>query len=328
MPNFVPIKHRVAFLVFADVLMLDIVGPLQVLREIGAWSGGRFQYDVTLISVDGGSVQTDLGQSLDTRSIMELGDDQVDTLLIAGGPGVTRACGDAKLLAGIKAISNRCLRIAAICTGTFLLAKTGLLSGKKAVTHWRFCDRLREAYPDVRVDPDAIYIRDGRIWTSGGVTSGIDMALAIAEEDFGAAVVLDAARELVVFPNRSGGQSQFVSPDDLDTLGRSEEFDELHHWMISNIGRGLSVSDLAKFVNMSQRTFARRYPQVTGQSPGRALEKARLAAAIRLLVDSNLPLKRVAVLSGHGDYERMRRTFVRSFGISPNHYRERFGRQG
>ena len=326
MPNSAPSVHTVAFVLFDDVVMLDVVGPMQVLGDVRRRTGGRYAYEVLPVSVSGGAVRSDLGQSLDTQPLAALADTQVDTVIVAGGADVMAACKDARLVAGLQALAARSVRAASICTGAFLLARAGLLRGKRVVTHWRFCNRLQGLHPDVHIDPDRIYVQDGRIWTSGGVTAGIDMTLAMVEEDFSKDTALAVARELVVFPNRSGGQAQFTAPDDL--AHGSEMFDDLHRWMADHIAQGLRVADLARRAHMSPRSFARKYPQVTGQSPGRALENARLSAAVRALVETGLPLKRVAARAGYGDYERMRRAFMRRFGISPRQYRDRFGRSG
>ncbi|MGQ7840931.1 GlxA family transcriptional regulator, partial [Burkholderia pseudomallei] len=213
-------------------------------------------------------------------------------------------------------------RIASVCSGAFVLAAAGLLGGRRVVTHWSRCDELAQRYPDVRVEPDPIFIRDGNVWTSAGVTAGIDLALALVEDDLGRALALDVARYLVVFLKRPGGQAQFSAALSLQHEGGC--FDELHAWAAANLGADLSVAALAARAGMSERSFMRRYREATGRTPARAIEQMRVEAARNLLADAPLPIKRIAARCGFGSEETMRRSFLRMLGVAPQAYRERF----
>ena len=211
---------------------------------------------------------------------------------------------------------------ASVCTGAFLLAAAGLLDERRAVTHWTRCAELATRFPSVHVEPDPIFIRDGDVWTSAGVTAGIDLSLALVEDDLGRALALDVARQLVVFLKRPGGQAQFSAALSLQKSG--ERFGELHAWIAENLAADLSVGVLAARVGMSERSFVRHYRAQTGTTPARSIEHMRLEAARRLLGDTALPVKRVAARCGFGTEETMRRGFLRSLGVSPQAYRERF----
>ena len=214
--------------------------------------------------------------------------------------------------------------MASVCTGAFLLAEAGLLDGRRAVTHWARCDEFAARYPNVRVESDPIFIREGVLWTSAGVTAGIDLALALVEEDLGRATALDVARELVVFLKRPGGQAQFSTM--LSMQRTDDRFGELHAWMAEHLAADLSVPALAERVRMSERSFVRHYRAETGRTPARAVEQIRVEAAQRLLGETAWPVKRIAARCGFGSEETLRRCFVRVLGVSPQGYRERFVR--
>jgi transcriptional regulator GlxA family with amidase domain len=216
-------------------------------------------------------------------------------------------------------------RIASVCLGAFALAWAGALDGKRAATHWRYCPRLQDSFPNVKVEPDAIFVRDGRVWSSAGVSAGIDLALAMIEEDFGHTIALDIARRLVVFLKRPGGQSQFstvLAAQASDVEGR---FSALHAWIIENIASDLRVETLAAKAGMSPRTFARTYVSRTGMTPAHGVEALRVETA-RLLLESRQidNVVEVAKRAGFGDDERMRRAFLKHLGVSPSEYRRRF----
>lgn len=226
----------------------------------------------------------------------------------------------------LRHASTQARRTASVCSGTFLLAQAGLLQGRRAATHWAMCDMLKRGFPSIEVDMDAIFVQQGNVWTSAGVSAGIDLALALVEADCGRHVALQVARELVVFLKRPGGQAQFsqlLQAQTDDTAG----FDALHLWIADNLSDSeLTVERLAEQSRMSPRNFARVYKQKTGRTPAKAIELFRVEAARRLLEDSQRNIDQVAHLCGFGDEERMRYTFHRHLSISPRDYRARFSR--
>jgi transcriptional regulator GlxA family with amidase domain len=225
----------------------------------------------------------------------------------------------------ISQVLPKARRVASVCLGAFVLAWTGVLDGKRAVTHWRYCPRLADGFSRISVEPNAIFVKDGRVWTSAGVSAGIDLALAMIEEDFGHITALDVARRLVVFLKRPGGQSQFstvLAAQASDVEGR---FSALHAWIIENIAGDLKVEALARKAGMTPRTFARAYVSRTGMTPASGVEALRVETA-RLLLESKeiRGVVEVAQRAGFGDDERMRRAFMRHLGVSPSEYRSRF----
>jgi len=316
--------RRVDLLAFPDVQLLDVAGPLQVFataNELAGRLGPAKPYLPRVIAAQAGSVTTSSGLGLLVYPLPS-GSEPSDTFLIAGGWGVHRAALDAELVAWVRTHAAQSRRIASVCTGAFLLAATGLLNKRRAVTHWTRCAELAQKYPQVQVEPDPIFIRDGAIWTSAGVTAGIDLALALVEDDLGRALALDVARHLVVFLKRPGGQAQFSATLSLQKEG--DRFGDLHGWIAENLAADLSISALAARAGMSERSFVRHYRAATGMTPARAIEKMRLEAARRLLGDTLLPIKRVAARCGFACEETMRRSFQRSIGVTPQAYRQRF----
>jgi len=319
--------RRVAMVMFPGVTLLDISGPAQVfaeLREIDLPGGS---YSLSYLSSAGGSVPTDVGMMIDTAPISTVRPHQVDTLVIPGGPGIWALRQDAFLMNWISQTVLRARRVASVCLGAFVLAWTWVLDGKRAATHWRYCPRLQDNFPDIRVEPDAIFVRDGRVWSSAGVSAGIDLALAMIEEDYGHTVALDVARRLFVFLKRPGGQSQFstvLAAQASDVEGR---FSALHAWILENIASDLKVEKLAEMAGMTPRTFARTYVSRTGMTPASGVEALRVETA-RLLLESRQVggVVEVAKRAGFGDDERMRRAFIRHLGVSPSEYRKRFAR--
>ena len=312
---------------FPGVTLLDLSGPAQVFAELQEIELPAAGYALTYLSSAGGLVPTDVGIMIDTAPIASVRPDQVDTLIVPGGPGIWELRQDACLMNWISRTLPRARRIASVCLGAFMLAWTGVLDGKRAATHWRYCPRLRDSFPNIRVEPDAIFVQDGRIWSSAGVSAGIDLALAMIEEDFGHTIALDIARRLVVFLKRPGGQSQFstvLAAQASDVEGR---FSALHAWIIENIASDLKVENLAKKAGMAPRTFARMYASRTGMTPANGVEALRVETA-RLLLESPQVggVVEVARRAGFGDDERMRRAFLRHLGVSPSEYRSRFSR--
>jgi transcriptional regulator GlxA family with amidase domain len=323
MESALPQRH-VVFVVFPDALLLDLSGPLAAF-ELSCETAGRdlAPYRLTVASAAGGLVRTSSGIEIMTRPIQEMTD--ADTLVVVGGPGVHEAAGQPLLVDWLAAHAGSIRRLCSVCTGTFVLAAAGLLGQRRVVTHWSSCKLLQDRYPDVTVSPDAIYEHDGPVWTSAGVTAGIDLALALIEEDRGHAEAIRVAKRLVVFMKRAGGQTQFSVPlvlQEADDGG----FETLHSWMQGHLGEDLRVEVLAARVAMSPRTFARLYFARTGRTPAKVVEALRLEAARRALEESRQSIKEIATRNGFLDEERMRRAFRRRLGVSPQDYRGKFGR--
>lgn len=322
MPNTPKSVHVLAF---ANVQVLDVTGPLQVFasaNDLVRGQGLPAPYVPTVIAAGGGAVMSSAGLALMAEP---LPDDDSDTLLIAGGWGVYEAAKDPALVAWVKNQGMRSRRVASVCTGAFLLAASGWLDGRRVATHWTRCEQLARQHPKLQVEPNPIFIQDGPVWTSAGVTAGIDLALALVEEDLGRTMALEVARHLVVFLKRPGGQSQFSAT--LALQKRGGRFDRLHAWIAENLTRDLGLSSLAAEAGMSERSFVRHYRAETGQTPARAVELIRVETARRLLADSAVPVKRVALQCGFGSEETLRRSFLRAVGVTPQAYRERFNAQ-
>lgn len=317
--------RRIAIVAFPGVTLLDISGPAQVFAELEAIELPAPGYSLSYLSTSGGLVQTDVGMMINTVPIESIRPHQVDTLVIPGGPGIWEMRKDPALMKWISRTLPKARRVASVCLGAFVLAWSGALDGKRAATHWRYCPRLQDSFPNVRVEPDAIFVKDGRVWSSAGVSAGIDLALAMVEEDFGHTTALDVARRLVVFLKRPGGQSQFstvLAAQASDVEGR---FSALHAWIVENIASDLRVDILAAKAGMTPRTFARAYASRTGMTPASGVEALRVETA-RLLLESGQVggVVEVAKRAGFGDDERMRRAFLRHLGVSPSEYRSRF----
>lgn len=310
-------------LAFPAVQLLDVTGPLQVFASTNDLVGGRPPYAVRIVARHG-IVSASAGLALTAAPLAAHDAAPVDTLIVAGGQGVDAAAADPVLVDWVRARAGRARRVASVCTGAFLLAATGVLDGRRAVTHWSFCAELARRYPAVRVEPDPIFVRDGAVWTSAGVTAGIDLALALVEQDLGRDVAMAVARYLVVFLKRPGGQAQFSAT--LSLQAGEERFGELHRWMTANLTADLSLPALAIRAGMSERGFSRHYTATTGTTPARAVELLKVEAARQLLSDSALPVKRVAQRCGFGSEETMRRSFLRLLAATPQDYRARFGR--
>jgi len=317
-----PPRRRIVVLTVADAQLLDVAGPAQVFAtadEMGSPAGG---YSLTVVSPTGGVVATSSGIAIATAP-PAAARGPIDTLVIAGGPGARAAVADRALIARIRGWSKRARRTCSVCTGAFLLAEAGLLDGKRAATHWSRCAELQARYPRVRVEPDPIFVRDGALWSSAGVTAGIDLALALVEDDLGHELAMRVARGLVVFLKRPGGQSQFSAPLSAQTAD-DHALDALHGWMAAHLDADLRVERLAARAGMSPRTFARVYAAKLGTTPAKTVERLRVEAARRAIEEGGAPIKQIAHRCGFGDEERMRRAFVRRLGVSPSDYRTRF----
>ncbi|PTT30322.1 AraC family transcriptional regulator [Pseudomonas sp. HMWF021] len=311
--------------------LLDLSGAQTVFWAASRALAERGQpgYHLHTASLEGGLVSTVEGLAVDTCTLRELDITALDTLVVPGAPDICQTLDEhAGLTTWLQRQAPAARRVVSVCSGAFLLAQAGLLDGRRAATHWAMCDTLRERFPAIEVDADAIFIQQGAVWTSAGVTAGIDLALALVEADCGREVTLHVARELVVYLKRPGGQAQY------STLLQSQaqdspQFDPLHLWLTDHLGDPkLTVERLAEQAKMSLRNFTRVYKQSTGRTPSKAIELFRLEAARRLLENSTHNIDKVARLCGFGDEERLRACFQRHLSISPRDYRSRFSREG
>lgn len=320
------VPKAVHVLAFPNVQLLDVAGPLQVFASANVQAIERGQpapYAPSVIASQPGSVLSSAGLGLQT---FPLPTTPSDTLIIAGGWGVHTALQDEQLVHWVRDHAASARRVASVCTGAFMLAQAGVLDGHRVATHWDSCALLAQRFPRVQVDAEPIFINEGALWTSAGVTAGIDLALALVEADLGRSIALAVAQDLVVFLKRPGGQSQFSTALSMQQATRTEDsrFADLHAWMLDNLASDLSVSTLAAQVGMSERSFVRHYRAQTGNTPARAIEQLRVEAARRLLGDSALPIKRIADRCGFGTEETLRRSFLRAVSVTPQAYRERF----
>jgi transcriptional regulator GlxA family with amidase domain len=320
--------HHVVFVVFPEAQSLDFVGPLEVFdsaNRLGGVNGVNgvtgVNYRARFASVDGGILRTSSGLCVETEPLSSIR--RVDTLIVVGGLGTDRALKDRQLLDGVKRLARRSARVASVCTGSFLLAELGLLDGLRATTHWHWASTFAERYPVVDVDPSAIFVRSGRIWTSAGVTSGIDLALALVSDDHGTAIATSVARYLVVYLQRPGGQSQYtgvhVEPTTMPT-----EWTDLLDWMRSHLANDLSVSALALRMHLSERQFARLFVESFAATPGAYVETLRLRAACDLLERSAKLTQVIAAECGFGTIETMHRVFRRRLDTTPSAHRKHF----
>lgn len=310
--------RTVLVVLFHNVQSLDVTGPVEVFAGAETLHAGS--YRIRTASLDGAPVRTSSGLTLVPDS--SLADAPAPhTLLVPGGRG-TRPLAP-RLTDWLREHGPRAERLVSVCTGALLLARAGLLDGRRATTHWAYCERLARDHPAVEVDPDPIYVRDGQVATSAGVTSGIDLALALVEEDLGRAAALTVARHLVVFLRRPGNQAQFSAQLAAQTAQR-EPLREVQQWITEHTDADLSVESLAARARLSPRHFARAFQAETGMTPGRYVERVRLEHARRLLEDTADGIEEISRTCGYGTPEAMRRAFVRTLGSAPAEYRRRF----
>jgi transcriptional regulator GlxA family with amidase domain len=320
--------RRVVLVAVAPVRALDLFGPAEVFGEANRQHGGDPVYAVTIVS--GGTdrlVQSEVLAPVAVDTVYADHDGPIDTLLVAGGEGASERRYAPAFLDWLRAQCGAARRFGSVCTGAFVLADAGLLDGRSATTHWGWCRQLTRDYPRVRVDPDPIYVRDGNCYTSAGVTAGIDLSLALVEEDLGSGTALRVARMMVVFLRRPGGQSQFSATLAAQTLA-SPQLGDLLAWIPDNLRRALSVEQLARRVAMSPRNFARLFRREVGRTPGKHVEELRLEAARRYLESTGDSLAQVAAATGFRSAETLGRAFVRRFGTTPGQYRASFGMAG
>jgi len=301
-------SRRLAIVVFPGFQLLDAAGPIAAFEIAERYRPGS--YEVGVLAPGGGQVASSSGVSFTAQT---LDDGPFDTVMISGGDG-TRALDDlTAIVRWLRRVEVR--RPTSVCSGAYLLAEAGLLDGRRATTHWSRTDDFARRYPQVKLDADRIFIRDGEVWTSGGITAGIDLALALIEDDLGADTARRTAQQLVVHQRRPGGQSQFSALVELG--GRSGRFADLMDWMRAHLAEPLTVERLAEQAAMSPRNFARAFTAETGTTPAKAVERLRLEAARTEVETGHAPIDRVAEQVGFGDPERMRRAFLRAFGQPP-----------
>ena len=311
----------VVIVTFPSAQILDVTGPLEVFS-----SASRFlpavHYRTELVSSAGGLVLATCGMQFATTAIGRM-DGPVDTLMIAGGRDMDDASADQDLLREVRRLAAGARRVTSVCSGAFLLAAAGLLEGRRATTHWAECGLLQGSYPTVTVDADAIYVHDGNIWTSAGVTAGIDLALALVADDHGRQAAATIARQLVVYLRRSGGQAQFSALLAAQAAD-SEPVRDLLSWLPDHLVNDLSVPALARQVNLSERQFSRVFKAEVGTSPADHVETARLEGACRLLETTRSPVDHIARICGFGTPETMNRAFRRRLNTTPGDHRRHF----
>ncbi len=317
--------RRIVLLAYEQMNLLDLSGPLQTLTTANRSRNADEPalYETIVASVDGGLVITGSGLPVMTAPLSALQDLAIDTLIAPGGCGGDEYYAPPELVAWITQRASTVRRLCSVCTGAFLLAAAGQLDGRRVATHWDWVSRLKNRHPEIRIDADKIFIQDGSVWTSAGVTAGIDLTLALIEADFGHQIAIRTARQLVMFIKRSGGQSQFSVPLAAQSQA-SGKFADLHAWIAAHLGDDLCVEKLAAQANMAPRTFARVYAETLGRTPARTVEAMRLEAACRALEETDLPLKSIAAKTGYAEEQNLRRVFQRLLGVSPTQYRQRF----
>lgn len=314
---------RIGIFIFDGVQLLDAAGPRDIFSEAGG-------YEIEFFSSTQSPIFSSCGARLTPEQVISRHIvDRYDTIIITGGV-IDNICQDQELLHWLLlAAPPTCRRLASVCTGAFLLAAAGLLEGRRAVTHWQHCQKLATQYPGIKVEIDPIFIQSGPIWTSAGITAGLDMALAMVEEDQGRAHALTIARQFVLPQKRSGGQAQFA-------MALSSQFASLKHdkiyrsqeWMSSHLQRDIKLEEMAHIVGMSVRNFQRQFKKIAGKSPRQYLESLRIQHALRIMENPQMDLQSIASVSGFGSAEILRRTFHRHFGVAPDVFRQQFFRKG
>jgi transcriptional regulator GlxA family with amidase domain len=303
--------RRLSFLIAPDFELLDLSGPLCAFAMARDLDPGA--YDISVVSAAGGPVAASNGLSIDTLGPEHAG--HGDTVVAVGGPKAPVPTREPGTVALLQTLQSSTRRLASVCTGAFYLAEAGILDGRRATTHWRYAPQLRSRYPAVTVEMDRIFVRDGDVWTSAGVSAGIDLALALIEADVGADISKSIARDMVVYHRRPGGQSQFSAL--LEMAPGSGRIHDALAFAREHLHESLSVERLAEAACISSRQFARLFLKETGETPARAVERLRAEVARARIEDGPDPIEAIAREAGFGDVERMRRTFVKLFGQSP-----------
>lgn len=316
---------KIVIIAYNDAQMLDIAGPMQVFASAND-ELNQLYYDITIASIDDGLVKTSAGLSMIAAPLSRVVPNDIDSLIVVGGQetAVQRACANRQLRIWLRSAAPGARRVCSVCTGTFVLATAGLLDGKRVATHWRGTKQLASYYPDLTVDKDAIYVEDGNVWTSAGVTTGIDMCLAMVKADCGVEIMTAIARTLVVYAHRPGTQSQFspllpVSPCKSAPLAATLD------WLNENLKGPLTIKLCADHAGMSERTFYRKFIKSVGISPARHIETLRLNAARALVETSTAPLKTIAASAGFSGPQHLIAVFEKRLGLSPTDYRKLHG---
>ena len=318
--------RSVMMLAYEQANVIDVVGPIEMLTTVGRGTGHQ-SYEVELVAAQAGPFRTTSGLPLTAeRGIGDISNEdlrRIDTFIVVGGEGSRKEIDNPETVAFIARAAGLVRRVVSVCSGSLLLGKAGLLKGRRATTHWAVCDLLRRVSPETCVHEDAIFVRDGEIWTSAGITTGMDLALALIEEDLGRQAALQVARETVMFMMRPGGQSQF-SETLLSQAHDKGRLGGLIAWVRDNLDADLSVPKLAERAHMTERTLARVFLAETGETPARFVERLRVDHARTALSGSDRLAETIAVKSGFGSMERMRRAFKKHLGVSPSDFRARF----
>ena len=305
----------IGMLIYPDFQLLDAAGPIAAFEIAGRLAGKA--PGIKLLAVKPGPVRSSSGVEMMARGLKPSG--AITTLMIAGGEGSRSAALCPRTLAFVRAIAKRGIRLASVCSGAYLLAEAGLLDGRRATTHWQRTTHFLKTYPQVKLEPDQIFVRDGNIWSSAGITAGIDLSLAMIAEDYGDDIAQQTARQLVLYHRRSGGQSQFSSL--LELKAPAGRFGPLLAWAREHLDAPLTVEDLAEQAGMSSRHFTRAFIAETGTTPSKAVERLRIEVARQRVQSSSEAIERVAEVTGFRDPERMRRAFIRAFGQPPQSLR-------
>ncbi|MCH9650018.1 MAG: GlxA family transcriptional regulator [Deltaproteobacteria bacterium] len=317
--------RRIVFLVHQGFQLLDLTGPMEIFSDANEWCRhrgcGTPAYSLAVVSPAAGPVISSAGLVVQAGSLANL-KPPLDTVVVVGGAGLDRE-DQPRSRQWLESVSPSLRRVVSVCNGAFLLARAGLLEGRCATTHWALCDRLAAEFSSIRVAPDSIFVEDGEVWTSAGVTAGMDLSLALVERDLGREAALTIARWLVLFVKRPGGQAQFSEQLTLQKAD-SEPLRRVQNFVTDHLAEDLSVSALASRAAMSPRHFARLFKREIGVSPARYVERLRVEAARRLLEDTRLGVSAVAGRCGFGSEETLRKTFLRRVGVSPSSYRNRF----
>ncbi len=314
---------------FDGVTALDIVGPADVFAtaaDLDPTAKGGKPYRVVILGATGKPFTSDAGLVFTPQHSLRNAP-VLDTLIVPGGEGLRDPATNARIVRWLKVNARKVRRVVTVCTGIYGLAPTGLLDGRRVTTHWKYADDVARKFPKLKVDPDSIFIKDGPFYTAAGVTSGIDLSLALVQEDLGPQAALAVARMLVVYMKRPGGQGQFSEPLRFQTRS-SDHFSELSSWMAANLAGDLSVESLARRASICPRHFSRRFKRAFGDTPASFVEAMRLDEARRLLTSDSVSIEGVAGTVGFGSADSFRRAFERRFGITPTGYRGRFSLQG
>ena len=311
--------YKIAFICFPDFQSLDLIGPMEVFSGLN--QEGKKKYELSILSEFGGNITSSSGLSIQTIVLKNL--KGYDSLIIVGGKGAKNASQNPILVSYIQQESKNVRRLVSICTGSFILAATGLLDGKKATTHWRLLKQLQSIYPKIKVDDNAIYVNDGDIYTSAGVSAGIDLTLTLIADDYGKALSRDVAKELVVYYHRPGGQKQFSNYLKMQSV-ENVKLQKVCTYIFNNPQEDLTILKLASISNMSPRNFSRKFTQELQLTPGKYVEETRLEKAKLLLEQNQLPLSKIATEVGISSSDVLCRLFKKHFNVSTSEYKKHF----